>query len=55
MSCFLRHVDVMSGYAALNVGGGYVGVIAGNVYCKETRETSAEALDDAKEMLGRGG
>lgn len=45
---------VLEGYAAFNFEPrGWKGVVAGNRYCKEYRETSAEALADAKEMFKR--
>lgn len=45
---------VVEGYAAFNLAPlGWVGVIAGNQYCKEHRATSKEALQDAKEMFDK--
>lgn len=45
---------VVEGYAAFNLSPlGWVGVIAGNQYCKEHRTTPKEALQDAKEMFDR--
>lgn len=50
------HAGVVEGYAAFNFGTrGWKGVIAGNRYCKEYRETSEDALQDAKEMFERTG
>lgn len=47
---------VLEGYAAFNLApDGWVGVIAGNRYCKEYRATSEAALADAKEMFERMG
>lgn len=47
---------VLEGYAAFNLApDGWKGVIAGNRYCKEYRETYREALADAKEMFERMG
>lgn len=46
---------VLEGYAAFRLVDGWIGVIAGNRYCKEYQETSGEALTDAKEMFERMG
>ena len=52
MMTFGNHWGVLEGYAALNfVPNGWKGVIAGNRYCKEYRDTSAEALQDAKNLF----
>lgn len=49
-----QHEGVLEGYAAFNLEpDGWKGVVAGNRFCKEYRETSAEALADAKEMFDR--
>ena len=43
-------LNVISGYASLNINGRWVGVIAGNIYCNKSRNTADKALDDAKEL-----
>ena len=43
-------MDVIEGYAAIKVQGGWVGVAKGNNYCETTRDTIKEALEDAKFM-----
>ena len=46
------YAGVIEGYAAFNLGPlGWKGVIVDNRYCKEYRETSTEALQDAKDLF----
>lgn len=52
----MLNAGVLEGCAAFNLApGGWIGVIVGDRYCKESRETSGEALVDAKEMFERMG
>lgn len=43
-------INVISGYASININGRWIGVIAGNIYCNKLRKTANKALNDAKEL-----
>lgn len=43
-------MDVIEGYCAVAVDGGWIGVAARNRYCEHTRKTSEEALEDARRL-----
>lgn len=55
-------IDVISGCAAIAVKpnsinwghtGGWIGIIEGNIFCTDIRNSSKEALSDANKMLNK--
>lgn len=44
-------MKIINGYAALNIGKYWRGVIEGNIFCAKRRRLSKTALKDAKEMF----